>query len=141
MSYEWVEIEGRLFKRWKKDITKPRLKGKISFEDSFQMLINRCMTCLPEERAENIEMLFYATPTSWKDEELYEALEEATEEVEYTQPAICCGVPVLPEYMPPRVWTQTEVHWKRLFNAILDCANRRNLLIPVERAEVMTEER
>ena len=141
MSSDIEEIKRRILRRWEREISKPRLKGKLSFEESFQMLVNRCMTCPPEERAENIEMLFYATPTSWKDEELYEKLEECTEEVEYTTYQKFSGVTVMDcDDMPPKVWKQTEVDWKRLFNSIIDCANRRNLLIPMERAEVATEE-
>ena len=140
MSYEWVEVEGRLFKRWKEDITKPRLKGKLSFEESLQMLINRCMNCPPEEYAENVDRLFWSIPEDYKDDKLYEEYEEAMEEFEYTTPITCCGVPVKPEYIPERREIVTETDWKLVFNAILNCCVRRNLLIPVERVEVFTEE-
>lgn len=142
MSYEWVEVEGRLFKRWKKDITKPRLKGKLSFEESLQMLINRCMNCPPEEFPENVYRLFWSMPEYYKDDQLYKEYEDATEDVEYTQPVTWCGgVPIDPDVIPPKVWVETETDWHKVFNAILNCCVRRNLLIPVERVEVTTEER
>ena len=133
------KVTKRVYGRWKDEISKPRLKGGISYEESFQTLVNICMTCPLEEREKNIEMLFYSTPTSWKDEELWEALEECKETVEYTQPVIFCGIEIDAGVIPPKVWTQVEIHWEELFNAIIDCANRRNLLIPMERAEVFAE--
>ena len=140
MSDEYVEVEGRVFRRWRKDITKPRLKGKLSFEESLQMLINRCMNCPRDEFPENVYRLFWSMPEEYKDDKLYEEYGEAMEDVEYTQLQTCCGVQVLPEYMPPRVWVETETDWHKVFNAILNCCVRRNLLIPVERAEVVSEE-
>lgn len=137
MSYE--EVEKRLFKRWKEDITKPRLKGKLSFEDSIQMLINRCMTCEEEQFPENVHRLYWSVPQAWRDEELNNALEEATEEYEYTTPVMNCGVPVSPDILPESTQVVAETDWHMLFNAILNCYNRRNLLIPKERIEVVAE--
>lgn len=134
-------IEGRIYRRWKEeDIKKPTLKGKLSFEESFQMLVNKCMTCPPEERPQNIYMLYWSLPKTWRDEELAEEYEATKEEVQYEEPYMNAGVPVTncPE-MPPKVWTETEMKWEELFHAILNCANRRNLLIPVERTEIVTE--
>jgi len=140
MSEDYKIIEGRVYRRWEKDVTKPRLKGGISYEESFHMLVNICMTCPPEEFPKYVNRLFYSTPTTWKDEELWDALEEATEEVEYATSQTFCNVPVAncPE-MPSVVRRSRETDWHKLFTAILDCANRRNLLIPMERVEVMTE--
>ena len=137
MSYK--ETERRIGKRLKEDITKPRLKGKLSFEESLQMLINRCMTCEPEERPQNVHTLYWSLPQSWRDEELYKAVEECQEEFEYSTPVMNCGIPVNPEILPELKETVIETDWDRLFNAILNCANRRNLLIPKERVEVVTE--
>jgi len=140
VSYEYVEVEGRIFKRWKKDITKPKLKGKLSFEDSLQMLINRCMTCPPEEYPENVHRLFWSIPEYYKDDQLYEEYREAVEEFEYTKYQECCGVPITQsEELPPIVWKQKETNWHVVFNAIMNCCVRRNLLIPVEQVEVITE--
>ena len=134
-------VSKRVYKRWEEEITKPRLKGKISFEDSIQMLINLCMTCPPEDFPENVHRLFWSLPKSWRDDELLDEYEEAIEEVEYVQPQQCCGVVVTNcEELPPRRWIETETDWNALFNAILNCYNRRNLLIPKERVEVVTEE-
>ena len=141
MSYDIEEIKRRILKRWEKDITKPKLKGKLSFEESLQMLINRCMTCPPEEFPENVHRLFYSMPEEYKDDKLYEETGDSVEEIEYTKYQTCCGVEITKsEEMPPRVWTQKETDWHRLFNAILNCCVRRNLLIPVERGEVVSEE-
>ena len=141
MSEEYKVIEGRIYRRWKEDITKPRLKGKLSFEESLQMLINKCMTCEVEEFPQNVHRLFWALPKAWHDDELLDEYEEALEEVEYITQATCCGVPVDPDVIPPRIERATETDWHAVFNAILNCCNRHNLLIPVERVEVFTEER
>jgi hypothetical protein len=130
-------IEGRIYRRWnKEDITKPTLKAKISFEESFQMLVNKCMVCPAEERPQNIYMLFWSTPKLWRDEILNEEMTETIETVEYTTPKIWCGVPLENDAI---VKTVEETKWEQLFNAILNCANRRNLLIPMERTEIVTE--
>lgn len=139
MSEEYKVVEGRIYKRWEKDITKPRLKGKLNFEESFQMLINRCMTCIPEEFPENVNRLFWALPKAYRDEELMSAMDEVTVEVEYVTPVVNCGIPVDPKIIPSTRRIVSETDWHMLFNAILNCANRRNLLIPMERVEVMTE--
>ena len=137
MSYE--ETKRRIRERWKEDITKPRLKGKLSFEESLQMLINRCMTCEPEDFPENVNRLCWSLPQSWRDNELHNAVEECQEEYEYSTPIMNCGIPISPEILPELKETVTEMDWHMLFNAILNCANRRNLLIPKERFEVITE--
>ena len=138
MSYK--ETEKRVEKRWKEDITKPRLKGKLGFEESFQMLVNRCMTCPPEEYPENVHRLYWSLPKTWRDVDLYEVIEECQETYEYSNPVIICGIPVKPDVLPETKWTETEMDWHMLFNEILNCANRRNLLIPTERFEVITEQ-
>ena len=132
-------VKYRIFKRWKDEITKPRLKGRLSFEESLQMLINRCMTCEPEEFPENVNRLYWSLPQSWRDNELYNAVEECQEEFEYSSPVINCGIPVRSDILPELKERVTEMDWHMLFNAILNCANRRNLLIPKERVEVVTE--
>jgi len=137
MSYE--PVEKRVYERWKSEITKPRLKGKLSFEDSIQMLINRCMNCPEEEFPENVNRLFWSVPQTWRDEELLDAMEEAQKEVEYTIPMLFCGVPVNLDAVPGKRKVARETDWHMLFNAILNCYNRRNLLIPKERIEVVTE--
>lgn len=137
MSYK--ETERRVEKRWREDITKPRLKGKLGFEESFQMLVNRCMTCEPEEFPENVNRLYWSLPQSWRDNELYKTVEECQEEYEYSSPVINCGIPVRSDILPELKERVTETDWHKLFNGILNCANRRNLLIPKERVEVVTE--
>ena len=137
MSYK--ETEKRVKGRWREDITKPRLKGKLGFEESFQMLVNRCMTCEPEEFPENVNRLYWSLPQSWRDNELYNALESCMEEYEYSSPVINCGIPVRSDILPELKEKAIETDWHILFNAILNCANRRNLLIPKERVEVVTE--
>ena len=139
MSEDYRVIEGRIYRRWSEDISKPKLKGKLSFEESLQMLINRCMTCPPEEYPENVHRLFWSIPEYYKDDLLYEEYEGAVEEFEYTIPVTLCGVPVKPEAISPNVERVTETDWKLLFNAIMNCCARRNLLIPVEQVEVITE--
>lgn len=140
MSEEYKVIEGRIYRRWSEDISRPRLKGKLSFEESLQMLINKCMVCPEEEFPINVHRLFWALPAAWHDEDLMEEYEEALEEVEYTTPVTCCGVPVNEEAIPAFLERITETDWHAVFNAILNCCNRHNLLIPVERVEVVTEE-
>jgi len=137
MSYK--ETERRISERWKTDIKEPRLKGKLSFEESLQMLINRCMTCDPLEFPENVNRLYWSLPQSWRDNELHNAVEECQEEYEYSTPVINCGIPVRSDILPELKERVTETDWHKLFNAILNCANRRNLLIPKERVEVVTE--
>jgi len=132
MSEEYKIVEGRIYKRWKSEITKPRLKGKLSFEESIQMLINRCMTCPEEEFPQNVNRLFWSVPQSWRDEELLEAMEEAIQIVEYSTPVLNCGIPINPDVLPGRVETIREVDWNALFHAILNC-------YPKERIEVVTE--
>lgn len=130
-------IEGRIYRRWREeDIKKPTLKGKLSFEESFQILINKCMTCPPEERPQNIYMLFWSLPKAWRDEPLLKEYEETLQEVEYSTPKFWCGVPQEDSVVVEQV---TEIEWEQLFHAILNCANRRNLLIPTERTEIVTE--
>ena len=137
MSYK--ETEKRVKGRWEKDVSTPKLKGKLGFEESFQMLINRCMTCLPEERPQNVHTLYWSLPQAWHDEELDNTVEECQEKYEYSTPVINCGIPVRSDILPELKETVIETDWDRLFNAILNCANRRNLLIPKERVEVITE--
>ena len=139
MSEEYKVVEGRIYKRWKSELSKPRLKGKLSFEESLHLLVNRCMTCAPEEYPENVQRLFWALPKAYRDDELIEEYEGALEKVEYVTPVTCCGVPVDPQVIPARKEIVTETDWHLLFNAILNCLNRRNLLIPKERVEVVTE--
>ena len=133
------KVTKRVYGRWGEEISKPRLKGKLSFEDSLQMLVNRCMTCEPEEFPTNVYRLFWSVPKSWRDEELHDEYDEATETVEYTTPFQFCGVEVNPDVIPPRKEIVEETDWHMVFNAILNCANRRNLLIGKERVEVATE--
>lgn len=104
------------------------------------MLVNRCMTCPPEEFPENVNRLYWSLPQSWRDNELYNAIEECQEKYEYSTPIINCGIPVRSDILPELKEKVTETDWHQLFNAILNCANRRNLLIPKERIEVVTEE-
>ena len=138
---EKERVSKRLYERWAEQLKYPTLKGKLSFEDSYQLALNRCMLCLPEEFNENVHRLFYSTPPSWKDDELWEALEECTEEFEVSSPSlICCGHPVKDEASPWKRETIKETNYHKLFSAILACADRRNLLIPKERAEAITEE-
>jgi len=137
MSYK--ETERRIGKRWQEDITKPRLKGKLGFEESFQLLVNRCMTCEEEEFPENVHRLYWSLPKSWRDKELYEVVESSQETFEYSTPVMNCGVPVRSDILPELKEKVIETDWHELFNAILNCANRRNLLIPKERVEVVTE--
>lgn len=139
MSEDYKVIEGRIYKRWSESVSKPTLKGKLSFEESFQMLVNKCMTCPEEEFGMNVHRLFWSLPASWRDDELLEEYEEALEEFEYSTPVTCCGVPIDPEVIPTGKEIVTETDWHAVFNAILNCANRRNLLIPVERQEIVTE--
>ena len=132
-------VKERVYGRWEEEVTTPQLRGKIGFEDSLRMLINICMTCPPEERPQNINMLYWSLPQSWHDKELNKAVEECIEEFEESTPVINCGVPVKPEVIP---WTKEivkETNWKPLFNAILNCCQRHNLLIPLERVEIVTE--
>lgn len=141
VSEDYRVIEGRIYRRWSEDISKPKLKGKLSFEESLQMLINKCMTCPPEEFPTNVHRLFWSLPAAWRDDELMEEYEEALEEFEYTTPVTCCGVPVDSDVIPAGKQIVTETDWNVLFNAVLNCCNRHNLLIPVERAEVVTEQK
>ena len=65
----------RVSDRWGSEISQPTLKGKLSFEDSIQMLINRCMTCLEEEFEINVSRLQSSIPVAWIDDEFNEDLE------------------------------------------------------------------
>ena len=131
-------VSKRLHERWKEELKYPTLKGNLSFEDSYQRKIDQCMLCSVEEFDENVNRLFYSTP--WIDEELWEKLEEYTETFEVSTPTLCCGVPVKTESISANVQIIQETDYHKLFSAILACANRRSLLIPKQRTEIMTEE-
>ena len=137
-KYAKYRVSKRLHERWKEELKYPTLKGNLSFEDSYQRKIDQCMLCPVEEFDENVNRLFYSTP--WIDDELWEKLDEYTEEYEISTPVLCCGVPVKAENIPANVQTIQETDYHKLFAAILACANRRALLIPKQRTEIIAEE-
>ena len=139
MSYEetYEETERRVGERWGEKLSKPQLRTKIHFEDSLRKLIDICMTCPPEERPSNIHILYWSLPQSWRDNELHTAVEECQEEFEYSMPVMNCGVPVRSDILPELKETVIETDWDMLFNAILNCCNRRGLLIAQAKREVI----
>ncbi|MHC1587689.1 MAG: hypothetical protein ACXQTX_04370 [Candidatus Syntropharchaeia archaeon] len=120
--------------RWGDELSEPRLKGKIGYEDSIRMLINRCMICYPEEFDHYAHRLYWSIPRSWWDDEFIEDLEDARQTVEVSVPVTFCGVP----YEEKHEFAE-EVDWRKVFNAILNLCNRRNLLIAQDRIEAITD--
>lgn len=109
------------------------------FEDSLHKLIDICMTCPPEEFPENVCRLYHSLPKGWVDETLEEELKDATVEAEYSVPEIWCGAVVREDVIPGKKEVVQETNWYVLFTSILDCINRRGLLPPAERTEIITE--
>lgn len=140
MSYrrdEFERMKERVFGRWADEITHPRLKAKIGFEDSLHELINRCMCCAAEEFDENVHRLLWSIPDSWRDSDFENDLSECTETVEVVTPTIFCGVPVDTNVIAAKREEQDESDWRMVFNAILNLCQRRNLLIPKDFTEVV----
>jgi len=133
----------RVSDRWGSEISQPTLKGKLSFEDSIQMLINRCMTCLEEEFEINVSRLQSSIPVAWIDDEFNEDLEQTKSTVSYWKFKQWCGVNVGTPEEPiggsPYQVTEEIINWQAVFNTILNLYNRRNLLIARERVEVVTD--
>ena len=144
MSFEAEKFVQRtresIRERWGDQFDKPQLRGKLGFDNSLSGLITLCMICNPENFSEYVNRLFYSLPPSWKDEELWEDLKDATEEYEITTPALCCGIAVKSENIPASVETTSETDYHRLFTALLACCNRNGLLIPQVRREIITSE-
>lgn len=133
-------VKERVYGRWKEDVTTPQLRGKIGYDDSLRMLINLCMHCSPEEFPTFVHRLYYSWPSAYHDTELDKAVEECTEEFEYSTPIMNCGVPVRSNILPEMKEVVKETNWNMLFQELVNCAHRRHLLIPAERVEIVTEE-
>ena len=136
MSYE--ETERRIDERWGEKLSKPKLRTKIGFEDSLRKLIDICMTCPPEERPQNVHILYWSLPEAWHTEELDKAVEDCQETFEYSTPVMNCGVPVRSDILPELKEKVIETDWDMLFNAILNCCNSQGLLIAQAKREVIS---
>jgi len=143
MSYDkdaFERTKARVLGRWGDEITHPRLKAKIGFEDSMHELINKCMTCPEEEFDFNVHRLLWSIPDSWRDEEFEGDLDEATETVEYVTPMLNCGITIKDDVLPGTKETRDETDWRKVFYAIMNLCQRRNLLIPKDYTEVIPDE-
>ena len=127
-----------IIERWGDKFDKPQLRGKLGFDDTLRGLITLCSISAPENFPEYVNRLFYTIPPTWKDKELWEDLAEATEEYEITTPVLCCGIAVKSENIPATVEKTEETDYHKLFSALLACCNRRGLLIPQVRREIIT---
>jgi hypothetical protein len=123
--------------RWGDKFDKPQLRGKLGFDETLGRLITLCTISAPENFPEYVNRLFYSIPDEWKDEELWEAVDEATESYEVTTPTLCCGVPVKSDRIAPNVEVTQETDYHKLFSALLACCNRRGLLIPQVKREII----
>jgi len=142
MSYDKAAFERtkeRVMSRWGDEISHPRLKAKIGFEDSLHELINKCMTCPEEEFDFNVHRLLWSVPDSWRDEEFENDLDGTIEQVEVITPIMNCGVPIKEDVVPGTKETRDETDWRKVFNAIVNLCQRRNLLIPKDYTEVIPE--
>jgi hypothetical protein len=126
-----------LKERWGDQFDKPKLRGKLGFDETLGRLITLCAISGPENFPEYVNRLFYSIPDEWKDDELWEAVEEATEKYEVTTPSLCCGVPVKNDKIPAKVEITEETDYHKLFSALLACCNRRGLLIPQVKREII----
>ena len=143
MSYDKAAFERtkeRVMGRWGDEISHPRLKAKIGFEDSLHELINKCMTCPEEEFDFNVHRLLWSVPDSWRDEEFENDLDEAIEQVETVVPIMNCGIPILDAIVPGQREIKDETDWRKVFNAIVNLCQRRNLLVPKDYTEVISDE-
>ena len=131
---------GRVLKRWGDEISHPRLKGKIGFDESLHILIQKCMICPEEEFDFNVHRLLWTIPDSWRDDEFEEDLENTTETVEYTTPVMNCGIPIDPEVIPGAREVMEETDYRKVFNACMNLFQRRNMLIPKDFTEVIPDE-
>ena len=130
----------RVLDRWEEEISKPSLKGKISFEDSIQMLINLCMTCDDYHFDGYVERLLYAIPVSWRDAEFDNALEVCTTTSQGWQHKYNCGIAITNKAMgSPYLVDYDVTDWKQIFNCILNLYNRRELLLSKQRTEIITD--
>ena len=135
-----TQTKERVFKRFGDEIKYPRLRAKIGFEETIQDLIHICATCDPQLFPENVHRLFYSMPSTMRDPQYENDLEECKETAEYTTPIPWCGVFITNPEMPGKIEVVEEWNWHLVYNAILNLWNRRDALLPRQLSEVITSE-
>jgi len=129
----------RLQGRFGEELRQSTLKGSLSFENSVQMLINRCMTCIPQEFEMYVRRLLNSIPITWIDGEFNEEIEKTSRTEKVYKFSNWCGSdagtiknPILDDegnVLSPKLVEEEMVDYESIFNAILNLYNRRNLLL------------
>ena len=129
----------RVMERWGDELSHPRLKAKLGFDQSLIALINKCMTCPEEEFDFNVHRLLWSIPDAYRDDDFEDDLTASIETAEYTTPIPWCGVFIISSVIQGKIETVEEMDYRKVFNAILNLCNRLNILIPRIFTEVITD--